>query len=63
MEGCEKANVSMVWLQSPGKLRGADENMLIENAFPDLIKGFGFIHLGVDDLYSRGFTGLKAINP
>lgn len=72
VEGCEKAEISMVWLQSLGRFRGVDENRLIEEAFheyPDLFKGFGFVHLGiddprvVDDLYSRGFTGLKIIKP
>jgi len=72
VEGCEKADISMVWLQSLGRFRGVDENRLIEEAFqeyPDLFKGFGFVHLGVDDtkvvddLYSRGFTGLKIIKP
>ncbi|MDW8061950.1 MAG: hypothetical protein RMJ00_04555, partial [Nitrososphaerota archaeon] len=72
IEGSEKAEISMVWLQSLGRFRGVDENKLIEDAFreyPDLLKGFGFVHLGVDDpevvdnLYSRGFIGLKIIKP
>ncbi len=73
VKACEEANVEKICLHSLGKLRGmGDENELVEKAFkeyPDLIKGFGFVHLGkddpciIDDLYSRGFTGIKVTKP
>lgn len=73
VKACEEANVEKICLHSLGRLRGiGDENKLVEEAFkeyPDLIKGFGFVHLGKDDpsvidnLYSKGFTGIKVIKP
>ena len=73
VKACEEAGVEVICLHSLGRLRGmGDENKLVEEAFreyPDLIRGFGFVSLGrdapsvVDELYSRGFTGLKMFKP
>ncbi len=73
IKACEEASVEKICLHSLGRFgEREDENTLVEKAFkeyPDLIKGFGFVHLGVDDpnviddLYSRGFTGIKVFKP
>jgi len=52
--------------------RSGQENAAVEgamNEYPDLIKGFAYVDLDVDEaekiesFYSRGFTGIKLITP
>ncbi len=72
VEACEKAGIVKSFMCGLPEGFGKMGNNVVERAFkehPDLIEGFGYVDLGrdqvqvVDDLYSRGFTGLKFIGP
>jgi len=69
-EACEKVEIErsfMCALPIPGLDNASVEGALKE--YPDLVKGFAYIDLDKDDLrtieevYSRGFTGIKLISP
>lgn len=72
IEECEKASIVKSFLCGlPDGFRNMG-NDAVEKAlkeYPDLIVGFGYVDLGrdavevVDDLYAKGFTGLKFIGP
>jgi predicted TIM-barrel fold metal-dependent hydrolase len=69
---CDKCGVDKICLNGGGREWGQKNNDEVEIAFrtcPQRIIGFGFIKLGkdkpelVDDLFHRGFKGLKTQNP
>jgi len=72
LKGMDSAGVDIVCLNGLGVYHGMPGNDDVEKAFkeyPDRIIGFGTIFPGraqyeeVDELYSRGFKGLKMITP
>ncbi|MBS7649645.1 amidohydrolase family protein [Candidatus Bathyarchaeota archaeon] len=71
-EACEKAGIVKSFICGLPEGFGRMSNDVVERAmkeYSDLAKGFGYVDLGrdpveiVDDLYARGFVGLKFIGP
>ncbi|MBA7490981.1 hypothetical protein ES702_01525 [subsurface metagenome] len=69
---CKRLGIDKVCISGLGRHHGMLGNDGVKEAFtkyPDVITGFGYIRLGVDNvatvdtLYEKGFKGLKVIRP